>query len=70
MDNFFGMFFGSIFGTIFLFFIAVIIFFGIVKLFRISISQEDFDGCFTIIGWIALAITFFVFICNKCSAAG
>ena len=64
------IFFGSIFGTIFLIVIGAIILLGIVKLFRISMSQEDFEGCFTIIGWIALAITFIVFICNKCSAAG
>lgn len=65
-----GNFFGSIFGAIFLIVIAAIILVGIVKLFKISVSQEDFDGCFTIIGWMALAITFIVFICNKCSAAG
>ena len=65
-----GNFFGSIFGAIFLIIIAAIILVGIVKLFKISVSQEDFDGCFTIIGWMALAITFIVFICNKCSAAG
>lgn len=70
MGNFFGLFFGSIFGTIFLVFIAVLILLGIVKLFRISMSQEDWEGCFTIIGWIALVITFVVFICNKCSTAG
>ena len=63
-------FFGSIFGTIFMIFIGVIILVGIIKLFRISVSQEDVEGCFSIIGFIALAITFMVFIFNKCSAAG
>lgn len=66
MDNFLG----SIFGTIFMIFIGVIILVGIIKLFRISVSQEDVEGCFSIIGFIALAITFMVFIFNKCSAAG
>ena len=51
-------------------FIGVIILVGIIKLFRISVSQEDVEGCFSIIGFIALAITFMVFIFNKCSAAG
>lgn len=66
MDNFLG----SIFGTIFMIFIGVIILVGIIKLFRISVSQEDVEGCFSIIGFIALSITFMVFIFNKCSAAG
>ncbi len=66
MDNFLE----SIFGTIFMIFIGVIILVGIIKLFRISVSQEDVEGCFSIIGFIALAITFMVFIFNKCSAAG
>ena len=66
MDNFLG----SIFGTIFMIFIGVIILVGIIKLFRISVSQEDVEGCFSIIGFIALAITFMVFIFNKCSSAG
>ena len=51
-------------------FIGVIILVGIIKLFRISVSQEDVEGCFSIIGFIALSITFMVFIFNKCSAAG
>ena len=65
-----GNFFGSIFGTIFLIIIASIILVGVVKLFKISVSQEDIEGCFTIIGWMALVITLIVFICNKCSAVG
>lgn len=65
-----GNFFGSIFGTIFLIIIASIILVGVVKLFKISMSQEDIEGCFTIIGWMALVITLIVFICNKCSAVG
>ena len=65
-----GNFFGSIFGTIFLIIIASIILVGVVKLFKISVSQEDIEGCFTIIGWMALVITLIVFICNKCSSVG
>ena len=57
-------------GTIFMVLIAVIILACIAKLFKISVSQEDFDGCFTIISWIAIVITLIVFICNKCSEAG
>ena len=63
-------FFGSIFGTVFIIVICVIILVGIIKLFKINVSEEDIRGCFTIIGYIALAITFIVFILNKCSSGG
>ena len=65
-----GNFFGSIFGSIFMFFIGAIILVGIIKLFRTNVSQEDVEGCLSIVGIIALATTFIVFIFNKCSDAG
>ena len=64
------LFFGSVFGAIFMIVIGAIILVGIIKLFRLKVNQEDVEGCFSIIGFIAFAITFMVFVLNKCSEAG
>ena len=61
-------FFGSIFGALFIIFIIWIVIAIIVKLFKVKVNQEDFEGCFTIIGYIGLGIAFIVFLLNKCSS--
>ena len=60
-------FWGSIFGAIFIVFIISIIYVIIVRLFRIKVDNETVSSCFSYICYIALVISFIVFLLNKCS---
>jgi len=64
-----GSFWGTIFGAIFIAIILWVVYAVIGRLFSIKVDSEDFEGCFTAIGYIALAISIFIYILNQCSSS-
>jgi len=62
-----GHFLGSIFGAVFIVVLVCAIYVIIARLFRIKVDKETVYSCFGIIFYAALAISFIVFILNKCS---
>lgn len=60
---------GSPIGFILIMIVGAVVLIVIARLFKIKLSAEDAEGCFAMVGWIALGVMFLAFLFNKCSAA-